>query len=71
MGTKCILRGCKKKKTGKNIAELFPNFSLFVFGGVNFAPYRKKFKKLIGKNVDSLELYPASEGIYCFSGHSV
>ena len=55
-----------KKRTGKNIAELFPNFSLFVFGGVNFAPYRKKFEKLIGKNVDSLELYPASEGFIAF-----
>ena len=55
-----------QKRTGKNIAELFPNFSLFVFGGVNFAPYRKKFKKLIGKNVDSLELYPASEGFIAF-----
>ena len=55
-----------KKRTGKNIAELFPNFSLFVFGGVNFAPYQKKFEKLIGKKVDSLELYPASEGFIAF-----
>ena len=55
-----------QKRTGKNIAELFPNFSLFVFGGVNFAPYRKKFEKLIGKKVDSLELYPASEGFIAF-----
>ena len=55
-----------QKRTGKNIAELFPNFSLFVFGGVNFAPYRKKFKNLIGKEVDSLELYPASEGFIAF-----
>ena len=55
-----------QKRTGKNISELFPNFSLFVFGGVNFAPYRKKFEKLIGKNVDSLELYPASEGFIAF-----
>ena len=55
-----------QKRTGKNIADLFPNFSLFVFGGVNFAPYRKKFEKLIGKKVDSLELYPASEGFIAF-----
>ena len=55
-----------QKRTGKNIAELFPNFSLFVFGGVNFAPYRKKFDNLIGKKVDSLELYPASEGFIAF-----
>jgi len=55
-----------QKRTGKSIAELFPNFSLFVFGGVNYAPYRKKFENLIGKKVDSLELYPASEGFIAF-----
>ncbi len=54
------------KKTGKTISELFPNFSLFVFGGVNYEPYRKKFEELIGKKVDSLELYPASEGFFAF-----
>ena len=53
-------------KTGKTISELFPNFSLFVFGGVNYEPYRKKFEELIGKKVDSLELYPASEGFIAF-----
>ena len=55
-----------QKRTGKNISELFPNFSLFVFGGVNYAPYRKKFENLIGKKIDSLELYPASEGFIAF-----
>ena len=55
-----------QKRTGKKISELFPNFSLFVYGGVNFTPYRKKFEKLIGKKVDSLELYPASEGFIAF-----
>ena len=53
-------------KTGKSISEIFPNFSLFVFGGVNYEPYRKKFEELIGKKVDSLELYPASEGFIAF-----
>jgi hypothetical protein len=55
-----------QKRTGKKISELFPNFSLFVFGGVNYEPYRKKFEELIGKKVDSLELYPASEGFIAF-----
>ena len=54
------------KRTGKTISELFPNFSLFVFGGVNYEPYRKKFEGLIGKKVDSLELYPASEGFVAY-----
>ena len=53
-------------KTGKKISEIFPNFSLFVFGGVNYEPYRKKFEELIGKKIDSLELYPASEGFIAF-----
>jgi hypothetical protein len=55
-----------QKRTGKTVSELFPNFSLFVFGGVNYEPYRKKFEELIGKKVDSLELYPASEGFIAF-----
>jgi hypothetical protein len=55
-----------EQKTGKKAAELFPNFSLFVYGGVNFEPYRKKLEKSIGKQVDSIELYPASEGFIAF-----
>lgn len=53
-------------KTGKNISEIFPNFNLFVYGGVNYEPYRNKFEKLIGKKVDSIELFPASEGFFAF-----
>ncbi len=55
-----------QERTGKKISEIFPNFSLFVFGGVNYEPYRKKFEELIGKKVDSVELYPASEGFIAF-----
>jgi hypothetical protein len=53
-------------KTGKSISEIFPNFKLFVYGGVNFEPYRKKFEKMIGRKVDSIELFPASEGFFAF-----
>ena len=53
-------------KTGKPVGELFPNFSLFVYGGVNFEPYRALFKKLIGRVPDSIELYPASEGFFAY-----
>ena len=53
-------------KTGKTIHEIFPNFNLFVYGGVNYEPYRNKFEKLIGKKVDSIELFPASEGFFAF-----
>jgi hypothetical protein len=50
----------------KNIIEIFPKFSLFIYGGVNFEPYRLKFEKTIGKPIDSIELYPASEGFIAF-----
>ena len=55
-----------KNKTGKSINELFPNFNLFIYGGVNFDPYKKTFEKLIGKQIDALELYPASEGFIAY-----
>lgn len=53
-------------KTGKSIHEVFPQFSLFVYGGVNFEPYRKKLFDSIGKSIDSLETFPASEGFFAF-----
>lgn len=54
------------KNGGKTISEIFPNFSLFVYGGVNFEPYRSRFEKLIGKKIPSIELYPASEGFIAY-----
>lgn len=54
------------QRTGKSICEVFKNFNLFIYGGVNYEPYRAKFEKLIGKKVDSIELYPASEGFFAF-----
>jgi phenylacetate-coenzyme A ligase PaaK-like adenylate-forming protein len=55
------------EKSGKStISEVFPNFSLFVYGGVNYEPYRARFEKLMGKRIDSVELYPASEGFIAF-----
>jgi hypothetical protein len=50
----------------KRVGDLFPNFSLFVYGGVNYEPYRAKFESLIGRSVDSVELFPASEGFFAF-----
>lgn len=54
------------QRSGKKIKDLFPNFNLFVYGGVNFEPYRKKLEQSIGKKVDSIELFPASEGFIAF-----
>ncbi len=55
------------EKTGKQtIKEIFPNFELFVFGGVNFAPYKSRFAELIGEAIPTIELYPASEGFLAY-----
>lgn len=48
------------------VSEVFPNLGLFVYGGVNFEPYSQKFKSLVGKDIPSIETYPASEGFIAF-----
>jgi len=54
-------------RTGKRtIGDVFPNFSVFVYGGVNFEPYRAKLEELVGTSVDTVETYPASEGFIAF-----
>lgn len=53
-------------RTGKKIKDVFPNFSVFVYGGVNFEPYRAKLEESIGKKIDSIETYPASEGFIAY-----
>ena len=50
----------------KYIKDLFPNYSMFVYGGVNFEPYRSALEELVGKRLDSVETYPASEGFIAF-----
>lgn len=48
------------------IGEIFPNLKLIITGGVNFEPYRSTFDRLIGRAVDQLDLYPASEGFVAY-----
>ena len=55
------------QRTGRPVGELFPGFRLFVSGGTAFEPYRSKFEQLVGRPVDLLETYPASEGFMAFS----
>lgn len=55
------------ERSGKSdIRALFPNFSLFVYGGVNFAPYKARFDELIGSSIPTVETYPASEGFIAY-----
>ena len=55
-----------QEKTNRNIGDLFQNFELFIYGGVNYEPYRRKFEQLIGRSVASIELFPASEGFFAY-----
>jgi len=49
-----------------SVGKQFPNFSLFIYGGVNFEPYQGLFDSLIGRKVDSVEVFPASEGFFAY-----
>ncbi|MBP9849689.1 MAG: GH3 auxin-responsive promoter family protein [Flavobacterium sp.] len=55
-----------QEKAHKPVGELFKNFNLFIYGGVNYEPYRAKFENLIGRRVDAIELFPASEGFFAY-----
>lgn len=54
------------KADGKKIKDIFKNFNLFVYGGVNYEPYRQRMEETIGKKIDSIETYPASEGFIAY-----
>ncbi|HWW38873.1 GH3 auxin-responsive promoter family protein [Pedobacter sp.] len=55
-----------EKSGGRKIKDIFPNFKLFVYGGVNYEPYRAKIEASIGRRIDSIETYPASEGFIAY-----
>ena len=54
------------EQTGIPVGNTFPDFSLFVYGGVNYEPYRPLFEKLVGRKLDTIELFPASEGFFAY-----
>lgn len=54
------------RRSGRRVGELFPNFSVMVQGGVNFEPYKAKLYESIGRKIDTIELFPASEGFFAF-----
>lgn len=49
------------------VQEVFPDFKLFAYGGVNYEPYRKRIEELIGFRIDTVETFPASEGFVAYS----
>ncbi|HWV66323.1 GH3 auxin-responsive promoter family protein, partial [Chitinophaga sp.] len=55
-----------ERSNGKRIREIFKNFDVMVYGGVNFEPYRSKLMASIGAPVHTVETFPASEGFFAF-----
>jgi len=53
-------------RTGKKVGDVFPELDLLIYGGVNFEPYKSKFRSLLGRDIDSIELFPASEGFFAY-----
>lgn len=54
------------EKYKHSVGQHFKDFSLFIYGGVNYEPYRQSIEKLIGKKIDSIETYPSSEGFIAY-----
>ncbi len=54
------------QRTGKKVGDIFPNFSVMIQGGVNFDPYKAKLFESIGRKIDTIEVFPASEGFFAF-----
>jgi hypothetical protein len=48
----------------QSLSEVWPHLELYLHGGVSFIPYKEQFKKLIGKDINYLETYNASEGFF-------
>ena len=51
---------------GMPVKDIFPDFSVLVHGGVNFEPYKTRLFESIGKEIDTIETFPASEGFFAF-----
>ena len=46
------------------LKDVWPNLELYIHGGVSFVPYRDQLDRLIGKPINYLEIYNASEGFF-------
>lgn len=60
--TLILMKRILEIKNKQTIAEVWPNLELYINGGVSFVPYKEQFDKLIGKKVNYVEIYNASEG---------
>lgn len=55
-----------QQRTGKTATQVFPDLGLYVYGGVNYEPYRLKMESSLGRQIDTIETYPASEGFIAY-----
>ncbi len=62
--TLVLLKRILEKSEKKSISEIWPEFELFIHGGVSFEPYRNIFKKILPPGTRYLETYNASEGFF-------
>lgn len=62
--TLLLLKKILAIKGKSTIIEVWPNLELYITGGVSFVPYREQFDKIVGKKINYLEIYNASEGFF-------
>ena len=64
-----LLEKILKKTKKKQIIEIWPNLELFMHGGISIKPYKNSFEKIIGKNINYIEIYNASEGFFAIQNN--
>jgi hypothetical protein len=70
--TLLLFKKVLENKGKSNLLEVWPNFELFIHGGVNFRPYREQFRQLFpSPQVSYLETYNASEGFFAIQDRFV
>ncbi|HSZ32747.1 MAG TPA: GH3 auxin-responsive promoter family protein, partial [Puia sp.] len=62
--TLVLLKRILENTGKKNILEVWPSLELYIHGGVSFTPYREQFTKIMGGDINYLEMYNASEGFF-------
>ncbi len=67
--TMLLIKRILEIRQKETLAEVWPNLELYMHGGVSFVPYRDQFEKLIGKPVNFLDMYNASEGFFAAQTH--
>jgi len=50
-----------EREKERHVSGVWPNLSLFIYGGLDFSPYRRLMKDIIGKDIYYMETYFASE----------